>query len=260
LDVCVIRKEKLYEFEIYRKPTDTMRVIPVTSNHSQQHKMAAFNHMVHRMMTLPLTKEAIEKETKHIEEVARLNGYKTDIIHKLIKKKKKQLFNRGFSTLTPEKPKRTRRLKTKCRNHNVEIVYTSRPNQLMSRLQSTKDPVSTPEKCGVYKIDCPECEKAYIGQTKRTLAIRFEDHEREAKKVIEKGFRGHVSSKVAKHMIETGHKITIKDSKILKNVKNPRKLDVAESMEIYKHPAEKLLNTDKGNNQSWLFKYIKNKN
>jgi hypothetical protein len=32
------------------------------------------------------------------------------------------------------------------------------------------------EQTGIYKLTCAECNKAYIGQTGRTLEIRYEEH------------------------------------------------------------------------------------
>jgi hypothetical protein len=42
---------------IHRKPTYTDLVIPATSNHPVQHKMAAFTHMLDRVNYLPLSRE-----------------------------------------------------------------------------------------------------------------------------------------------------------------------------------------------------------
>lgn len=75
LDILIVRESSNFVFEIYRKPTNTMRVIPRTSNHSYQHKMAAFHHMIHRMHTLPLSDIGKQKEMDYIFETARLNGY-----------------------------------------------------------------------------------------------------------------------------------------------------------------------------------------
>jgi len=66
LDILVIRENNNLELDIYRKPTHTKRDIPFNSNHSVQHKMASFNHMVHSMLTLPLKEDATKRETSFI--------------------------------------------------------------------------------------------------------------------------------------------------------------------------------------------------
>jgi len=51
---------------------------------------------------------------------------------------------------------------------------------------------------GMYKLTCPDCSKAYVGQTGRCFATRFKEHE--------KAFRSnnHTSS-FAKHLNEEAH-------------------------------------------------------
>jgi hypothetical protein len=54
LDVSVTRKDSKLEFDVYRKPTNTQRCIPITSCHPMEHKMTAFHSMLHRAFYLPL--------------------------------------------------------------------------------------------------------------------------------------------------------------------------------------------------------------
>ena len=66
LDVFIRKETEQVNFEIYRKPANTDRVISNTSNHSSQHKMAAFHHMIHRMKSLPFSKYGKRKERQQI--------------------------------------------------------------------------------------------------------------------------------------------------------------------------------------------------
>lgn len=50
LDVFVIKNECKPEFDIYRKPSYTGRIITSDSFHNYSHKMAALHSMVHRMV------------------------------------------------------------------------------------------------------------------------------------------------------------------------------------------------------------------
>ena len=266
LDVLVTREVNSFNFNIYRKPTDTKRVIPSTSNHSFQQKMASFHHMIHRMLTLPLSQEAIKKETEYIKSVAELNGYHTNSIIRIINKKKKQLNIKTTSTLVPDKQKKrriavtydrniTHKLHPKLKKFNIDLVFTSRSQQLTTKFSSTKDPVNEKEKCGIYKIDCSNCGKAYIGQTKRSLDIRTKEHFKEADKIKRSNrIPAHIQSSVARHIIEENH--TMNSAKIIKHITNPMKLDAAESLEIHKTSSE-LLNSDNGNCNTSLFKHIK---
>lgn len=266
LDILLTRKQNALELEIYRKPTDTSRVIPSTSNHSYQHKMASFNHMIHRMLTLPISQEGLEKESKHILEVARLNGYPKNTIIKLINKRKKTLQRKTLTRLiTDQQPRRrvvlgfdriSKSLGTKLRKHRLDMTYSSRNNQLRTLLGSTKDSIDQMAKSGVYKITCSHCNKVYIGQTRRNIETRLKEHLKEAE-LAEKKNSTNFRSKVAEHIVLEKHAISKENITIVNHIRDARKLDVAESIEIYKTPADSLLNRDQGNGYSSLFKFIR---
>lgn len=273
LDILVVREPSIsspLSFEIYRKPTNTRRTIPASSNHSYQHKMAAYHHMIHRMLTLPLSEEGKQKELEYIFETARINGYKDTAIQAIINKKEKGLHKSLLTTLTTTtEPLRrvavefdknlTRPLRPKLEKYGIDLVFSSRSNQLQSVLGSTKDPVKTTEKPGIYKVSCSHCDKVYIGQTKRTLTTRLMEHLKDvetAKKDMKKGYAPHFKSSVAEHIVTQKHSITIEDATIIRPINKPSKLDAAESLEIYKHDQTRLLNKGPGNASTWLFKLL----
>lgn len=273
LDLLITRElqttESTPSFEVYRKPTNTKRVIPNTSNHSYQQKTAAFHHMAHRMMTLPLSDEGRTKELNYILETAEVNGYQERTVQAIINKKQRDLHRKSLTTLTPAtEPLRrvsvpynsiTKELRPRMEQFGIDIVFSSRSNQLKTLLGSTKDPVETLGKAGIYKITCSHCGKVYIGQTKRTLDIRFKEHVKEvtqAKRKEDKGMIHNFSSKVAEHISREGHTISTSDINILRTVSTPWKLDVAESLEIFKQVPSTLLNRDQGNGSTCLFNLL----
>ncbi|XP_062700128.1 uncharacterized protein LOC134284823 [Aedes albopictus] len=271
LDILIVKQESTLSFEIYRKPTHTQRTIPNSSNHSHQHKIASFNHMIHRMQTLPLSETGKTKELNYIFETAQLNGYTKQTIQQIINKKTQQQYRRSLTTLTRTEPtlKRitvnynndTKKLRPILRKFGFELVFTSKANQLQNLLGSTKDPLDNLTKSGVYKVTCNHCDKIYIGQTKRTLNTRFKEHITEVSKAhkdTDKGLIHHFKSKVAEHIFNEGHFMNTSNIKLLRHITNPWKLDVAESLEIYKQNNKKLLNKDQGNGYTWLFKFLPN--
>ena len=102
LDLKISRKVQKFNFEIYRKPTQTQRTIPVTSNHSWSHKIAAFNSWIHRLFTLPLSEKGFNREKSYILETARKNGYKQSEILRIMNRKKTQLEKEQLSSLFEE--------------------------------------------------------------------------------------------------------------------------------------------------------------
>lgn len=67
LDLKLIHTNTGIEFDIFRKETSTYQFIPSDSYHNAQHKYAAFNTMVHKLLSIPLSDELFDKEFQHIQ-------------------------------------------------------------------------------------------------------------------------------------------------------------------------------------------------
>jgi hypothetical protein len=75
LDLLITRNEKNLSINIFRKPTATDTKIRYKSNHSMQHKTAAYRHMLNRLYALPLSQEHKDQELHTIFHIAKENGY-----------------------------------------------------------------------------------------------------------------------------------------------------------------------------------------
>ncbi|RYX84500.1 hypothetical protein EON73_03315, partial [bacterium] len=104
LDVTVIRNNGKLEFDIYRKPTNTMRYITSDSYHSFEQKIAAFHSMIFRALNIPLNEERLRREILKIKEIASINGYTEQLIDDLViaHKRKKELRNHTTLSLINE--------------------------------------------------------------------------------------------------------------------------------------------------------------
>lgn len=93
---------------------------------------------------------------------------------------------------------------------------------------STKDKKPALEKSGVYLllVNCNvlECNKVYAGKTKRPLKIRMKEHLNDIKNNKKE------KSGLTEHVIESDHNVCEDNFKLLKEVRQYRKLDIAESM------------------------------
>ena len=247
LDLTINRKDGDLFFGIFHKPTDTLRYITDSSDHPPQHKRAAFNSLVYRLVNLPLTIETYEDEKQHIYEAAIANGYKRSMVDRLIKrhKRKKTLLN--STTLEPAETTTkqivvpyntlTKNFKSCGTPFGIEFVYKSGPS-LQSLLGSTKDKLDTNESSGVYQITCPDCSDTYIGQTRRTFISRLSEHQTGRFKSADS--YQHRSS-VAAHMAQQQHIFNTRENfKILHSTDNRFMLDALESIEI--HRCKPLLN------------------
>lgn len=240
LDMYVIRNSKWLEIDIYRKKTSVNRFILEESNHCMQHKLANFNWLIHRLFNFPLSYDRFKKELNYIKEVAANNGFSSDLIDNLVRKHRSKQVLRSVTRLEssnevnvkdkyvklPFYPKYTNGLKNILGNSGFKMVYST-DNSIKNVLGNPKDPVDSMDKAGIYKISCQNCDQVYVGQTKRSLKVRFKEHLAHVK------YRRPDKSSVALHMFENGHKV--ENVVLIKAVNNKSELNSCESLEIYKH-------------------------
>ena len=107
------------------------------------------------------------------------------------------------------------------RSENIQIAHTAQ-NTLRAKLHKTR-PMRKGEG-GVYIIPCAEegCEKAYYGQTGRTLEKRLEEH----KYYVRRNMK---SKAVYKHMHEADHAIKWDKARMVYFSKNEKQRLVVES-------------------------------
>ena len=93
-NITIHRNNNNNDRSIYRKPIGTDITIQFSSNHPYEHKIAAFNYYIHRMLTLPITEESKRVEWETIITMTKNNGYpvgiKNDLRTKLTSKKHQQ--------------------------------------------------------------------------------------------------------------------------------------------------------------------------
>lgn len=235
-----------------------MRMITSDSHCPYQHKRAAFHSMVHRLCRLPLSVDSYRIEYAYIKEVARVNGYGAKMIDDLILRHSNKIMRSNRSTfilsnsVEPNKrvsmkfvPAVTNKLKNIFKDHNMDIVFRS-DNNLSNLLGSTKDKTADMKKSGVYAVQCGDCDGIYYGQTKRSIGVRFKEHDRDIGNNNSKG------SALAAHVLESGHfNVSVDNLRLVKHVHDYRRLDAVESFYIQKD--DNAINRDNGNVESCLF-------
>lgn len=85
LDLTISKINDRFDFDIFRKDTNTDRCIPATSYHSKQTKFAAFNSFCFRAINIPLNEDNFQKEANKIRKIAQINGFNPKIIDNLFK-------------------------------------------------------------------------------------------------------------------------------------------------------------------------------
>jgi hypothetical protein len=83
LDLSINRETNNMNLNIYRKPTYIYIAIYSSSNHPYDHKLAAFKYYINRMITVPITEQAVKQEWNKLFKMAHNNGIPERIVHKL---------------------------------------------------------------------------------------------------------------------------------------------------------------------------------
>lgn len=228
--------------------------------------------MIHRLTSVPMSDQDFAREKEYILETGKKNGYHTEAIGARIRKIQGKTRQLQLSTLFKEEVKmkpprkrfsliyeeRTSRVMRRAfEKIGMDAAHSSRMFQLKTLLGSAKDKKTIEEKSGIYCIKCPECGNKYIGQTRRLIVTRFNEHINESRAARKAGNKGrHFYSAVAKHICEKGHNIGIQDVSVIKEVYDRRKLDFYESLTMKRENEDILMNEEKGGGDTPLFKFI----
>lgn len=255
LDLTITRLSNKLDFSIYRKPSHTDTTIHYTSNHPYQHKVAAYNSMIHRLLHIPLSTQNFDKELQIIKQIAINNGYKPNMVDNIVKNKKYKL---ALSQVFPSQketnnfkimsyiPHTSEKLRTLFSKQNIKTAFRT-DNNLSKFIKNNKSRISKPNKSGVYKLSCGSCDKIYIGRTFRNFKTRISEHKRS---YIQKK----LDSQYAGHLLTENHQFK-EEFEILKTGVKGLKLNLCETLEINKHKRSgNLLNiqTDLMNNSPLL--------
>ena len=77
----------------------------------------------------------------------------------------------------------------------------------------------------VYKVDCKNCPSSYVGQSRRKLLYRVNEHTRDVKKLSK-------NSSLATHVNNTNHTIDFENIKIIDSEKSYKKRLFSEMLNI----------------------------
>jgi len=85
-----------------------------------------------------------------------------------------QTFKHKWATFTYE-DKETLYITNMFKHTDLKIVFCTN-NTLESLLKHRNAPTEKYALSGVHKLTCPDCNKAYVGQTDRCFSIRYKEH------------------------------------------------------------------------------------
>jgi hypothetical protein len=199
LDITILKTPTSMNIGVFRKPTFTDTIIPYTSNHPTQHKYAAIKFLYNRLNSYQLQDSEYQHEESVIQNILHNNSFplptrkpKTQTTppnHDAPSKQK-------WATFTYSGPE-TSYITKLFKHTNLKIAYRT-TNNIQSYLYQNTHTKDIFTLSGVYELTCPDCGKAYVGQTGRDFRTRFDEHKRAF-------IHNNHTSKYALHLIEHSH-------------------------------------------------------
>jgi len=224
----------------YRKPTYSGRCINYISCHPMKYKLNTITNLIDQAIllsdrtfhvaNLEIVKNILLNNCYPIELICkkineRVNTIKKSKIKAMDRSNSICNFNNGL--VLPYIKGISKGIKRAVGN-NISVRYTI-PKKLDRIIKKGKDRLDTTLNTDVvYKIECNDCDKLYIGQTKRHLGTRIKEHSNNIKNSA-----GNYSV-VTNHKLEENHDFKWKEPIILHKERNRRKREIAEMFFIKK--------------------------
>lgn len=136
--------------------------------------------MIFRMCNIPLPPEKFDGQMQRIYCITKKNGLATKSTDSLIRKHKKRIALENITSLSSIQDQQQRATAAykilKCFERANVCVAAKNTTKLAQFLVSTKDTIPNPHKPGVYCATCSVCGVVYIGQTRREMRERANEH------------------------------------------------------------------------------------
>jgi hypothetical protein len=229
-DITISKEKDNLSFDINRKPTATDTIIPSDSCHPHEYKLAAVRYLANRRETYNLKAINKEKENNTIKQILCKNKY-ISILNKstTMQNKVKQYTSKTKWAKFIYVSKGTKFITKLFKNTPLKIAFTTQNTigKLLSKQQNHNQ--NKFDKCGVYQLTCPDCNKNYIGELGRLFHVRFQEHFRDYK-------YGNNKSKLAQNLIDNKHSISPTENimDIIHTTIKGKMLNTMEKYYIYK--------------------------
>jgi len=182
--LLIIRKPSNLEIDILRKQTTNDKTINFLSNHSIEHKVAAFIRHITRMHSLSLTPKRRQKEGKLIQLIAQ-NNFPQKLLRKLNFQIQQKQTNQDQNSERNKNKTWTkfiyyRPIIRKINNlfKHTDVGRSFKNINTLQQLTKPKIVNNTQEQDnrGICKIICSTRKMPCIGQTSRSLKQKYQEH------------------------------------------------------------------------------------
>ncbi|BHF63499.1 hypothetical protein SprV_0200649100 [Sparganum proliferum] len=228
LDVQVSRQEDgTLQTGVFRKATDTEKILHYNSNHPLSHKRSCVRTLFHRMHTHCSTEAEKLRERKTLWHLFLANGYPRSFVNKCLyrrhtktdgeKKQRPEIFR-----VLPYVRNVSEATERMLRPLSVGVGH--RPEATIRRLiMQPKDRLPPADTSGViYHVKCLDCPANYCGMTDKRLRTRMHEHTLAVR-------RKDVRSHVAMRCLENNHTFDFDGAQVLGRAESKLAREVIEA-------------------------------
>lgn len=255
LDMKIHRVENDLKTNWYIKPTSSGRYINYHSFHSMKTKINVILNMKNRILKVSHP-DFHQHNLQRFFEIMKMNAYPHGLLQRLVFGTP----NRPAGERTADHPStkyyslpHVDQLSTKLMgllktedNETFALKNLKTVKLLFSKIKD-KTPLMQLSSV-VYEIKCLDCQGCYIGQTSRNLGGRVTSHKSDIRRQV-------VSCALARHQVESGHRIDLENVKILDTERNLFKRTFIEMIRISQN--QNAINSKKDiDNLSSIYTYL----
>lgn len=235
LDIEVIRNnDGSVMTNWYVKPTASGRMLNYLSLHPTTQKVNTVKNLLHRVHSLSHESFWQQNLTK-IRRVLKDNNYPTSFVNRIINE-----FGRKNMRKTNEEPScqifskipnipilsnNIKRMLMKEDIGNVAVYNTKTTRSLFSKIKHKDEKMMT--KNLVYKFDCVDCNKIYIGESKQKISSRIYQHKHSCKPTSNVQ-----PTALSIHSLELEHTFDFDNFQILAKESDDKKRKILEAIHI----------------------------
>lgn len=240
LDVSIKQEGGNVKTTVFRKPTATDRYLDFSSAHNNSIKWGIVSCMRRRAERVCRDETDLKKEVDVLRSIFKKNGYPSRTLETYLRgqrvrsKTGESLVHRLTIPYLPGISEKVRKM---AGRFGVETRF-ARGRNLGAILTNNKfDGIEGLIQDGViYKQECENCDRVYIGETGRRAILRKREHERDVRDL-------NVRSAIAEHCHNFDHKIDFNKFCIIDKEKNGTRRKIKESIAIMRN---KTFNRDEG--------------
>lgn len=213
---------------VYRKPTASDRYLDFDSAHSRQVKLGVISCLKKRAETICEGID-LQEEKKNIQEVFIKNGYPEHLIKKrLHQDRPSQQEDEENSPIirVPYVPGIHEHIRGIAKKVGVK-VRCSRARTIGDLVSRPKlDKVDILDRGGVvYRQQCGDCDKCYVGETSRRAKERKREHEKDTREMNQR-------SAISEHCHQLSHRPNFESFEVIEMEKDWRRRRIKEGIHI----------------------------